>query len=134
MPIFLYRNPNTNEIREIIQSVHEEHIYKDESGLVWEREFTIPHAAIDTKNDAFDDKKNLQKIANSKGTIGNMQDYAAEQSAKREEKLGIDPIKEKMYKKYSETRGGKMHPLQRAEKVKAMKKEINIKLKKKLEG
>ena len=132
MPLYLFSNPsNENDIIEVIMSVNDNHEFiKD--GIGWNRVFTKPNASIDTKNDAYDDKKNLQKIANTKGTIGNMEDFAAEQSAKREEKLGVDPIKQQTYEKYSKERGGKIHPQQRAEKAKQLTKEVMIKFKSKL--
>ena len=52
MPIYIYKNPDTEEYKEVIQTMNEEHIYIDEFGLEWKRVFTVPHASIDTKDDA----------------------------------------------------------------------------------
>ena len=108
MPVYLYRHPKTGKIREIVQSVNDKHEFIDEKGIKWEREYTVPTASIDSQNDPFDHKRNLQKIANSKGTIGNMQDFAAEQSQKRADKVGdVDPVKKENWKTYEKTRGKK---------------------------
>lgn len=133
MPIFLYRHPNTQEIREVIQSVHEEHSYTDESGLKWEREFTIPTASIDSNIDPFDHKRGLEKLKNTKGSLGDLQDFAKIQSDRREEKTGtIDSVKKKSYDDYAAKRGGKRPIQERQEKVKKLTKEVIIKIKSKL--
>jgi hypothetical protein len=131
MPIFLYRNPNTNEIREIVQSVHEEHIFIDKDGLKWEREFTIPNASIDTQIDANNPNDFVNKTANKRGTLGEILDKSKELSEKREKQLGKDPIKTAMYKKYKDERG-KSHPQERREKVKEMTKNVMINIEKNL--
>ncbi len=133
MPIFLYRHPTTQEVREVIQSVHEEHSYTDESGLKWEREFTVPTSSIDSNIDPFDHKRGLEKLKNTKGSLGDLQDFAKIQSDRREEKLGTqDPIKKKAYDDYAAKRDGKRSPQERAEKVKKLTKEVMVKFKSKL--
>lgn len=128
MPIYIFCHPETGEVREIVQSIHEEHSFIDEKGIKWERIFTKPNAAIDSQSDAFDHSKNLAKIANSKGTIGDIQNFAAEQSAKREEKLGTtDPLKQKYYDSYAAERGGRRHIKERQEKLKKITKDVVIK-------
>ena len=115
MPIYLYQNKETQEIKEVIQSMNEVHVYKGESGLdnSWERVFTIPTASIDTKQDPFSTNDFLDRTARKKGTYGNMLDYSKELSAKRESIMGgKDPIKEKYYKQYSKDRNGAKHPNQ----------------------
>ena len=132
MPIFIYSHPETGEIREIVQSVHEEHSFTDESGIKWQREFTVPMAAMDTQNDAFDDKKNLEKIKNTKGSLGDILDYSKEQSSRREEKLGTtDPKKQNYYDNYAKDRNGKRHLNEKKEKLAKISKEITIKYNKK---
>lgn len=132
MPIFLYRNQKTNEVKEIIQSVHEEHTYIDKDGLKWEREFTVPNATVSptSKLNPHDPKAFSELTKNKKGNYGNLLDLSKELSEKREKQLGKDPVKEKMYSDYSKTRQGKMHPLKKKERLDKLKKEgISLKLK-----
>jgi len=112
MPIYLYQNQETNEIREVIQTMNEEHVYKGESGNEnWNRVFTIPTASIDTKQDPFSTNQFLDRTKSKKGTYGNMLDYSKELSEKRSAITGgPDPIKEKYYKQYSKDRRGAKHP------------------------
>lgn len=127
MPLYLYRHPTTGEIREIVQTIKEEHKYVDENGLEWAREFTVPNASIDTKWDPNSAKDFVRKTASKKGTIGDLLDKSAELSKKREEKIGKDPLKENMYKDYSKKRNGAIHPKQRKEQFEKKKKELEKK-------
>lgn len=130
MPIFLYRHPETKEIREIIQSVHEDHSYIDENGLKWNREFTIPTASIDTKWDAENPRDFVEKSGRKKGTLGEIFDKSKELSEKREKQRGTDPIQNTFFDKYKD-KTGKDHPDLRKKKVKELTKEVMIKLDKK---
>jgi hypothetical protein len=113
MPIYLYQNQKTKEIKEVIQSMNEEHVYFGENGKEknWNRIFTIPTASIDTKQDPFNQNQFLDRTKNKKGTYGNMLDYSKELSEKRASITGgKDPIKEQYYKQYSKDRRGAKHP------------------------
>ena len=35
MPVYIYKNPKTEETIEVIQSMSEDHIYVDKNGLKW---------------------------------------------------------------------------------------------------
>lgn len=131
MPYYDFLNKKTGEIKSLFFGMNDEKKYIDSDGLEWERQFSIPCAAVDTVIDPFDHKKGINKIDSTRGTIGDMQTFSEEQSRKREEKLGSDPIKTEMYKKYKQTRN-KEHPQERAEKVKKLTKDVMIKLNKKL--
>jgi len=109
VPIFLYRHPETQEICEIAQSVHEEHVFIDSDGLKWEREFTVPNASVDTAWDANDPKDFVEKSGKKRGTMQNLWDKSSELSQKREKSMGIDPIKNQMHKDYKKLRK-KDHP------------------------
>jgi len=113
MPIYLYQHNKTKEIKEIIQSMNDVHIYNGENGLedCWERMFTIPTASVDTQQDPFSTNDFLDRTARKKGTYGNMLDYSKELSEKRASIIGgKDPIKENYYKQYSKDRKGVKHP------------------------
>jgi predicted nucleic acid-binding Zn ribbon protein len=113
MPLYLYQNEKTGEIREVLQSMNEVHEYNGEKGNErnWKRIFTIPQASIDTKQDPFSSNDFLDRTKSKKGTYGNMLDYSKELSEKRASiNGGIDPIKEKYYQNYSKQRRGAKHP------------------------
>ncbi len=112
MPIYLYQNIETEEIKEVYQSVHDKHEYS-ENGIKFQRVFTIPNASSNTQINPFSSKEFVSKLDNKKGeTIGSTMDRAAELSAKRAEKNGKDPIKEKYYKDFSKRHKGLQHPTQ----------------------
>lgn len=109
MPIYSFRNPNTGEIKDVIFSMNDKKEFV-EDGVIWEREFTVPNAAIDTEVDP-NSPKDFVRATNKKGTIGDLFDRSKELSEKRKEKnSGIDPVQEKYYSDYSKTRKGKKHP------------------------
>ena len=109
MPIYIYKNPDTEECIEIIQTMSEEHIYVDEFGLEWKRVFTVPHASIDTKNDAWSHNDFVEKTGKMKGTVGDVLDYSAELSEQRAQSDGKeDPVKRKAFDDYKK-QTGKQH-------------------------
>jgi predicted nucleic acid-binding Zn ribbon protein len=113
MPLYLYQNEKTGEIREILQSMNEVHEYNGEKGSEksWKRIFTIPQASIDTKQDPFSTNDFLDRTKSKKGTYGNMMDYSKELSEKRASVMGgVDPVKQNYYKEYSKNRRGAKHP------------------------
>jgi hypothetical protein len=122
MPIYLYRNPKTDVIIEVVQSIHDKHEYIDNDGLIYDREYTIPTTSVDTKINPFDSKAFVENSKTKSGTIGNLQDLSKELSEKRSQILGTDPIKEKRYQEYSELRLGKQHLQQKKEKLKEVLK------------
>lgn len=110
MPIYIYQNPETLQIKEIIQSVNDKHEYQ-ENGLKWNRIFTVPQIAIDFKLDANSTEKDFaEKTKNKKGKVSDLWDQSRELSEKREKLYGKDPVKEKYFKEWSKKRKGKKHP------------------------
>ncbi len=111
MAIYVYKHPDTDERREVIQGMNDEHIYIDEFGVEWGRVWLSPNAAIDSSIDPFSKQQYIDATYNKKGTVGNMMDYSAELSAQRAEKAGgLDPVKEKFYNNYAKERNGTEHP------------------------
>ena len=112
MPTFIYSHPKTGEIREVIQSVHDDHTFTDENGLKWNREWTNPTYSISSlsKIDPHNPKQFTSVTGTKRGTLGDLQDLSAELSNKREKQMGRDPIKEKMYENYSKRHKNKLHP------------------------
>tara|TARA_R110000824_G_scaffold214603_1_gene400817 strand:+ start:1018 stop:1368 length:351 start_codon:yes stop_codon:yes gene_type:complete len=105
MPEYIYEHPNTGKQVTVLQSVHEEHVYKIE-GVVYNRVYTVPQASIDTHIDPYS-QKDFRKIKSE--NIGDMWDRSQELSQIRTEKEGKDPIKEKYFKDYAKKTKGKKH-------------------------
>ena len=115
MPIYTYFNSETEEYRDIVQKMSDVHEYFCEDGgeTTWKRVFTVPHASIDSKMDPFKAEDFARKTGSKKGTYGDLLDKSAELSHQRAELAGgVDPVKEKYYKDYSEKRRGAKHPSQ----------------------
>jgi predicted nucleic acid-binding Zn ribbon protein len=105
MPLYLYQNEKTGEVREILQSMNDVHEYNGENGEEenWK--------TIDTKQDPFSTNDFLDRTKSKKGTYGNMMDYSKELSEKRASVMGgVDPVKQNYYKEYSKNRRGAKHP------------------------
>ncbi len=110
MGIYIFQHPETNEIKEIFQSINEEHSYQDENGVRWDRIFTIPHASFDTQIDPFSEKDFSSKMGSKKGTVGDLMDASKEASSRREQSQGKDPVKQKYFDNWSKKRKGRKHP------------------------
>ena len=112
MPIYVYKHPKKEEYIEVLQGMNDEHVY-EQDGLAWERVFLAPNASIDSDVDPFSGRQFVDTTAAKKGTMGDMMDYSKELSLKRASKNGgVDPVKQKYYKKYSDERNGTKHPQQ----------------------
>jgi hypothetical protein len=110
MPLYIYQNPKTQEVKEIVQSIHDKHEYF-ENGIKWNRIFTVPQVGIDSKLDANSTEKDFaEKTKNKKDKVGDLWDRSRELSEKREKLYGKDPVKEKYFKDWSKKRKGKKHP------------------------
>ena len=113
MPIYLYQNPKTKEVKEIVQSVHDTHEYS-ENGVKWNRIFTAPEVNTQEKLNANSSEKDFARVTgNQRGTVGDLWDRSAELSEKRKKVYGKDPVKEKYFKDWSKKRKGKVHPKSR---------------------
>ena len=110
MPIYVYKHPDEEEFREVLQGMNDEHVYEEED-VEWKRVFLSPNASIDNSIDPFNNQQFIDATYKKKVTVGNMMDLSAELSSKRAEKAGgIDPVKEKFYRNYAKERGGAEHP------------------------
>ena len=117
MPIYIYKHPEKEEYIEVLQGMNDEHVY-EQDGLAWERVFLAPNASIDSDVDPFNGRQFVDATAAKKGTMGDMLDYSKELSEKRASvNGGVDPVKEKYYKKYSDERNGAKHPQQMKEQL-----------------
>ena len=128
MPIYVYKNPKTEECIEIIQSMNEDHTYVDSNGLKWDRIFLPSQLNTEASIDPWSNVDFVEKTRNTKDTYGGMLDRSAELSAKRaDQNGGIDPVKQKYFKDYAAKRNGKKHPQDRFKKV-AENKHVKVEL------
>jgi hypothetical protein len=129
MPIYLFEHVETGEIREIVYHMNEDKTYNGEGGKekgVWKRVWLKPQMSVDAvKIDPFS-SKDFVKATNKRGSLGDLFDRSAEMSAQREEKAGVDDVKEKFYKRYSAKRKGARHPQQTREIVTKKMKGIGL--------
>lgn len=112
MPIYTYFRDSTEEFIDLVQTMNEVHEYSGKNGLEddWRRIYFSPQMSIDTKINPFSPKEFTDRTGSKKGTVGDMLDYSSEMSDKRAEQAGgIDPVKEKYFKEYSEKRRGAKH-------------------------
>lgn len=90
MPLYTYRNEQTGEEIELLQSVHDKHEY-NVAGEQWNRVFHAPQIAIDVKAPT-SASKYLEKTSKG-GTVGDMWEIATESAHKRADKNGgVDPL------------------------------------------
>lgn len=108
MPLYTYLNPENGETKDVFQTMKEEHVYF-EKGVEWLRVFSSPQLGIDSRVDT-STIEGWRKHTQKKGTVGDLLDASAEASEKRKDKLGIDPVKERYYERYSSLRNGRKHP------------------------
>ena len=109
MPIYLFESPITKEIKEIFQTMSEEHFYQEDN-IKWNRIFTKPNASIDTEINPHSSAEFIEKTKKKNYNMGQLWDKSAELSEKRAKYTGKDPIKEKVAKDYSKKTHGKKHP------------------------
>ena len=111
MPIYLYQNPKTGKVKEIMQSVHDTHEYF-ENQIKWDRIFTTPEVNTFGTLGAESSARQFSELTGKqKGTMGDLWDRSQELSDKRKKLYGgADPVKNKYYKDWSKKRKGKVHP------------------------
>lgn len=111
MPVYTYIHPETEETIDIVQSIHDQHIYIDQNGIEWKRVFSVPeintHGTLKADCSA---KEFSEFTKDKKGTMGDLWDRSKELSEKRNKVYGKDPVKEKYFKDWSKKRKGKIHP------------------------
>jgi hypothetical protein len=114
MPAYLYQHPETEEVKEIIQGMNEDHEFIDEDGIKWNRLWSSPQLNTEAGIDPWSKNDFLDKTKDTKGNMGDLWDRSKEMSESRaKENDGVDPVKEKYFKKYSKERMGARHPDQK---------------------
>lgn len=127
MPFYIFKNPKTEEVKEILQGMNDEHVYFEDD-IKWDRIFSIPAAVVDGKINPFSSKEFSEKTKNKNMTVGDMWEKSAELSNERKTKEGFDKVKEDSYNRYEATRmPGKEHPLKTKERKTALKEKLGKK-------
>lgn len=110
MPIYIFSNPETKELKEIFFHMDDEKKYIDDQGLEWDRELSSPQLNTQGSIDPWSNNDFVNKTANMKGTVGDLLDKSSELSNQRaQENGGVDPLKKKYYENYSKERKGAKH-------------------------
>lgn len=111
MPVYVYQHPETKEVLELVQGMNDEHEYTDENGVKWDRVW-FPSELNTTGNiDPWNKNDFINQTKDQSGSYGDLLDRSAELSNQRaKENGGVDPVKEKYYKDYKNSRGGAEHP------------------------
>jgi hypothetical protein len=112
MPLYTFEHPQTGKTKDLLFGMNDKKEHTDEDGTLWKRVWHIPEASIDANIDPFSQGQFREKT-NTKGTMGELMERSAELSAKRSDKLGYDPVKQKYFKEYSKKRNGTKHHLDR---------------------
>ncbi len=111
MPLYVFHHPeDENLTKDIFFNMNDEKKYTDEDGVEWKRVFLSSQLSCEGSIDPWSNADFVNKTANKKGSYGDLMDQSAELSAQRaKESGGIDPVKQKYYKDYSNKRGGAVH-------------------------
>lgn len=126
MPLYSYRNEQTGEIKDVFQSMTEDHVYF-ENGVEWKRVWEPPQ--FNMGGNAIDPFKKSDFLKATEGkrlTMGDLMDKSQELSEQRAKINGVDPVKEKFYDQYSKERNGLVHPEKQKEKAKEALKDAGI--------
>jgi len=102
MPVYIFKHPHEDRYVEIVQRMADEHSFIDDSGLNWERVWTVPNASLDSiiKPDS-----SAQFVNKTKGwSVGECWDYSAELSQARKDKRGEDHLDREHKQKKSKER------------------------------
>ena len=85
-------------------------VYIDEFGVKWERIYSSPQLNTIGSIDPWNSSDFVNKTSSTKGSMGDLMDRSKELSNQRaSENNGIDPVKQKYFKKYSKERKGAKH-------------------------
>ena len=107
MPLYVFQHPeDENLVKDVFFNMNDEKKYTDEEGVEWKRVFLSSQLSCEASIDPWSNADFVNKTANKKGSYGDLMDQSAELSAQRaKENGGIDPVKQKYYKDYSDKEG-----------------------------
>lgn len=126
MPIYLFQNKNTGEIKEFLVPMKE--IGSFFPGKEWQRVYTAPNVSVDSNINPYSSKDFVEKTRNKKETIGDLFDRSKELSEKRGG-ISSDPVLKNYFKSYEKEKGVKhanQIALEKKEKIKEIAKSKKI--------
>lgn len=123
MPLYIFQNPITKEVIEVLQSMNEEHKYLNNDGLEYTRLYTIPNCSIDSRIDPYSSKDFAEKTRNKKGTIGDLLNESKELSEKRGGQSN-DPVLKTFLSSYEKEKGVKHSSQIKNEKIEKANKKL----------
>jgi hypothetical protein len=123
MPIYLFQDPRTEKIVEVIQGMNEKHVFFDEDGVEYNRIYTIPSSSIDSKIDPFSSKDFADKTRNKKGTVGDLLNMSKELSEKRGGDKS-DPVLKNYFSSYEKEKGVRHSSQVKKEKLEKANKKL----------
>jgi hypothetical protein len=111
MPLYTFLHPVNGKTIDVFFHMNDEKKYIDENGVEWQREYHSPELNATGSTDAWNSKQFVEKTGRNAGKLGDMLDMSADLSKERaSQNNGVDPLKEKYYKRYSKERNGAIHP------------------------
>jgi len=123
MPLFLFKNSDTNEVREIFFKMNDDKVYNGEDGTEigkWSRRWTKPNASVNSLSNTnpFDTRAHVEKTGQMKGSLGDLFNISKEMSERRQDKIGgEDPVKRKFFEDYKQKNNGAKHFHDRPDKI-----------------
>ncbi len=126
MPVYVFQNKKTGEIKEVLLSINE--IGSFFPGKDWQRVYTVPNVSVDSNIDAYSSKDFVNKTRNKKETIGDLLDRSKELSEKRGGQSS-DPVLKKYFSSYEKEKGVKhtnQIALEKKQKIKELAKKRKI--------
>ena len=110
MPIYVFKHPEKEEYREVVQRMKEKREYS-EDGIEWEHVFLNPQIDVRSTIDPFSPQQFSEVTGKQRGTYGDVLDRSRDLSEERMKITGgEDPVKDKFFKKYRADRNGRPHP------------------------
>jgi len=126
MPIYLFENKITGEVKEFLVPLRE--IGNFFPGKEWQRIYTVPNISVDSSIDAYNAKDFVNKTRNKKETIGDLLDRSRELSEKRGGQSS-DPVLKNYFSSYEKEKGVKhanQIALEKKQKIKELAKKRKI--------
>lgn len=126
MPIYIFQNKNTGEVKEFLLSMKE--IGSFFVGKDWQRVYTAPNVSVDSNINPHSSKDFVEKTRNKKGTIGDLFDKSRELSEKRGG-ASSDPVLKNYFNSYEKEKGvrhANQIALEKKEKIKEIAKSKKI--------
>ncbi len=108
MPQYQFLNEETGEVVEVFQKMNEPHIY-EKDGTKYLRLFASSQLSENTRINPYDSQDFIKKTRNKVGNLGQIMDESAALSKIREDREGVDPVKQKYYENYAKERRGQEH-------------------------